>query len=204
MSIENTEGHWGTVAKGFHWTIALLVFTQIPLGIYAANQREAMIAALDMSQIERIVAIFNLHKSIGLTIGLLVLFRMIWRLTHYVPPLSGEMPSLLRALARGTHWALYVTILTLVASGLVVNEAARIPLDFYYLFEIPNFFYVGDEMRDIAEAVHLVAVVSLSSLVTLHVAASAVHHFLIKDDTMVKMLPALLGGRSGPARPTGE
>ncbi len=201
MSIENTEGHWGSVAKALHWSIAALVFAQIPLGIFAEGQREAMVAAVDMSQIERVSAIFSLHKSIGLTLGLLVIARMIWRVTHYVPPLSGEMPWQLRALAHITHWGLYVLLLTLVASGFVASEGAHARIDFFYLFELPNILTISEQTKEIAETVHKTALWSLVVLVLLHVGAAVTHHRVLKDDTMVKMLPGFLGGRTGPVNP---
>jgi len=201
MGIDNTAGHWGAVAKGLHWSIALLVFAQVPLGIYAHEQKEAMVAAVDMSRIEDVVRIFDLHKSIGILIGLLVIARMIWRLTHYVPPLSGELPRAVQGLAHATHWLLYALLLTLPISGYIVSEASHIQIHFFYLFHIPNLFAVGEHTRDLAELVHGICVWTLVPLVVLHISAAAFHHFALKDDTMVKMWPAFLGGRGGPMRP---
>ena len=107
MGIDNTAGHWGAVAKAMHWSIALLVFLQIGVGRYADELKETMIASGDRTGLEGVIAAFDLHKSIGLVIALLVIARIVWRVTHYVPPLSGEMPRALRAFAHITHWGLY-------------------------------------------------------------------------------------------------
>jgi cytochrome b561 len=204
MGYDNTAGHWGAVAKSLHWAIALLVFAQVPLGFYAHEQKEALVAAVDFgpARIEDVQALFHLHKSVGIMIGLLVIARLIWRVTHYVPPLSGEMPLALRALAHGTHWALYVLLLTLAASGFFIATASPLGIHFFYLFHIPNLISVGDDTRDVAELVHMIAVWGLIGFTTLHIAAAAFHHFMLKDDTMVKMWPAALGGRGGPMRPS--
>jgi len=201
IDMENTAGHWGAVAKSLHWAITLLVFVQIALGFYAHEQKEAMVAAVDMSQVEDVAAIFHLHKSIGLVIGALVIARLIWRVTHYVPPLSGEMPIALRALAHGTHWTLYVLLLTLAASGFIVAAGSSLGLDFFYLIHMPQLIALSDEARDLVELVHKICVWSVAALITLHISAALFHHFALKDDTMVKMWPAFLGGRRGPARP---
>jgi len=203
MSLDNTAGHWGPVAKGLHWAITLLVFVQVPLGFYAHKQKQDMIAAVDMSRIEDVVAIFDLHKSIGIVIALFVIARIIWRVTHYVPPLSGELPRFVQLLAHTTHGALYAVLLILPISGYVISAGSHIEIDYFYLFHIPNFISVSESTRHVAEAVHLVCVWMLILLTVLHVGAAAFHHYALKDDTLVKMWPAFLGGRGGPARPAG-
>lgn len=204
MGYDNTAGHWGAVAKSLHWAIALLVFAQLALGFYAHEQKEAMVAAVDMSRVEEVQALFHLHKSIGIVIGLLVIARLIWRVTHYVPPLSGEMPVGLRMLAHGTHWTLYGLLLTLAASGFFIAGASSLGVDFFTLFHIPHLFDVSDETREAAELIHMIAVWGLVGLTSLHIVAAAFHHFALKDDTMVKMWPAFLGGRGGPMRPSSD
>ncbi len=201
MKLDNTAGHWGAVAKSLHWAIAALVLIQLPLGFYARMQKEAMVAAVDMSRIEDVTAIFDLHKSIGIVIGLLVITRIVWRLTHYVPPLSGELPAYMRALAHLTHWALYALLIALPASGYVISVGSHIEIDFFYLFHIPNLFEVSEAARQTAETVHMVCVWMLVAFTVLHIGAALFHHFALKDDTMVKILPAFLGGRGGPMKP---
>ncbi len=206
MGYDNTAGHWGAVAKSLHWAIALLVFGQLALGFYAHEQKEAMLAALDFSteRIDSVQTIFHLHKSIGIVIGLLVIIRILWRVTHYVPPLSGELPRSIQALAHATHWMLYASLLTLAASGFFAAGASPFGIDFFYIVHIPHLFDVSDGTREAAELVHMIAVWTLIVLTTLHIAAAAFHHFALKDDTMVKMWPAFLGGRGGPARPSSD
>jgi cytochrome b561 len=202
MNMDNTAGHWGAVAKSLHWAIALLVFVQIALGVYAHEQKEAMVAAVDMSRVEDVAALFHLHKSIGVIIGALVIARLIWRVTHYVPPLSGEMPFALRALAHGTHWMLYGLLLALAASGFIIATGSSLGLDFFYLIHVPQLFALSDDARDMVELVHKICVWAIVPLIVLHISAAVFHHFALKDDTMVKMWPAFLGGRGGPARPS--
>jgi len=206
MGYDNTAGHWGAVAKSLHWAIALLVFGQVALGFYAHEQKEAMLAAFDFSEarIADVQAIFHLHKSIGIVIGFLVIARIIWRVTHYVPPLSGELPRVMQALAYATHWALYALLLILAGSGFFIAGASPFGIDFFYLIHIPHLFDVSDDIRDGAEMAHMIAVWGLIGLISLHIAAAAFHHFALKDDTMVKMWPAFLGGRGGPMRPSSD
>lgn len=206
MGYDNTAGHWGIVAKSLHWAIAILVFAQLALGFYAHEQKEAMLAAFDFSQarIEDVQSIFHLHKSIGIVIGLLVIARIIWRVTHYVPPLSGELPRVVQVVAHATHWMLYLALLTLAASGFFAAGASPFGIDFFYLAHIPHLFTVSDGARETAELVHIIAVWTLIVLTTMHIAAAVFHHFALKDDTMVKMWPAFLGGRGGPARPSSD
>ena len=90
----------------------------------------------------------------------------------------------------------------MVTSGFVIAQASSRNTMFFNLFELPRVFAASEGAREVASMIHGVSVWVLSILIVLHIAAALFHHFALKDDTMVKMLPAFLGGRGGPARPS--
>ena len=63
------------VAIALHWIVAAVIATNFGLGLYMA-QLEASPAKLRL---------YSYHKTIGVTIFLLVVFRLVWRLTYRVP-----------------------------------------------------------------------------------------------------------------------
>lgn len=83
-----------------HWTLAALLLGQIAFGWYLGE--------VPRGTPDRTIYV-NLHKSIGMTLGLLIFFRLYWRLTHPAPALPAEMPSWERTGARISHAALYAS-----------------------------------------------------------------------------------------------
>ncbi len=192
---ENTTAHWGWVAKSFHWVIAILVLAQIPLGFYGHNLFEHLQETGDRSQLDLMRTIFALHKSTGLVLGALIIARCYWRLNNEIPPLSQELPHVLRLGALIVHWAFYVLILTMAVTGFIFSEHSTSRINFYLLVEIPQLFDPGEQIAQVMKAIHKVAAYTLTALVLIHTVAAFVHHFVMKDDTLVRMLPGFLGGR---------
>ncbi len=192
---ENTVAHWGWVAKSYHWIIAILVLVQIPLGFYGHITAEYMQETGDMAPLQTVRDVFTWHKSLGIVLGLAMAARLWWRSTHMTPPLSRELPRYLRHLAATVHWLFYALVFALVLSGFVFTGHAPSPINFFFLFELPQVFDPGEGAANIAKLVHKVAGYGISAIAILHIAAALFHHFAMKDDTLVRMLPGFLGGR---------
>ena len=79
------------VAIALHWLIAALIVAQIAFGWY--------LQSVPRKTPDRTIYV-NLHKSTGLTIGLLILLRLAWRFTHKAPPLPASIPAWQRTAAR--------------------------------------------------------------------------------------------------------
>src|SRR5438105_3308503 len=82
MTSTNTMLRYGNVAMTFHWAIALLIATNLSLGFYFANVMNSHDPAF--------FAVIQIHKSIGLTILVLSLLRLGWRLVNPIPPLPKD------------------------------------------------------------------------------------------------------------------
>ena len=78
-------------AMTLHWLIAAVVLAQIAFGWY--------LQLVPRETPDRTIFV-NFHKSTGLVIGLLIVFRLAWRLTHTPPPLPESMPAWERSAAR--------------------------------------------------------------------------------------------------------
>src|SRR5512134_974672 len=104
MQTENTTTQWGAIHQAFHWTIGILVITQIIVGLWFAG--------IDPKDPTRGEA-FALHASLGLTLLLLMLVRLFWRLRNPVPELPDTLSPWQKQLARATHWLFYVLVIGL-------------------------------------------------------------------------------------------
>jgi len=166
-------------AIAFHWSIAAAVLFNLFLGIWHSSLPAAW-------------GVMPIHKATGITILALSLARLGWRLTHPAPPPVPGLPAWERAAAGASHWALYaLTILVPLTGWLMVSGAAvRRPLDWYGLFPLP-FLPVGEGVGGSAAGGHTVLGYALAALAALHILAALRHHFVLRDATLLRMLPIL-------------
>lgn len=179
--IKNTDDAWGLASIILHWLIAALVLTQIGLGWIAATWR------LSPTKLDLLVW----HKSFGILILLLVLVRAIWRLVNPVPRLPSAMPGWQKVAAHASHFALYALLFTLPLSGWVLNSAANIPFKAFWLLPLPDITGPNEAVADAADLTHLVLFWTLAAVLVVHIGAALDHHFRVRDDVLVKMLPLL-------------
>lgn len=179
-----------SVAIGLHWLIATLALGQIAGGLY-------MESLPDSASAERFQLI-QLHKSFGVTILLLTLARLGWRLTHKAPPLPAAMPGWQKSLARGVHVLFYVLLIGVPLGGWAMVSASPLAETVKtYLFgvvpwpHLPFFDGVEDRRgltRQIAE-MHELGAKAMLALVVLHVGAAMKHWLMDGDGVLESMLP---------------
>jgi len=153
-----------------------------------------MLATMDLSQIDQVVGLFNWHKSIGITVFLLMLARLIWRLSTKAPPLVPMAPVLAFG-ARALQWMFYLAVFGLFVSGYILNEAAAHNIDFFWIVEIPLFFEIEEAAETLAKLAHKTVAFSLIGFVLLHTGAALYHHFHLRDETLIGMLPSWRGAK---------
>ncbi|MEE2691635.1 MAG: cytochrome b [Pseudomonadota bacterium] len=173
-----------------HWLIALLIIGQLCGGFYMAG--------LSDEQASLKFQIFQLHKSFGVTILLLSIVRLGWRLTHKVPPLPPGMAAWERVAARATHIALYVMMFVTPLLGWAYVSVAPLNVPTYLFGVIPwphmPFFEDVADRKAVAEMFHEyheAAAFVIIGLLALHVAGALKHHFLNRDDVLSRMLPLI-------------
>ena len=128
---------------------------------------------------------FNLHKSFGITILGLIVFRVLWRLTHPAPALIKTMKAWEKKLANATHHALYLIMVLVPVSGAAMALYSKYGIKW---FGIPLAEGLGDDaMRDIFENAHEIIGIILLVLLGLHILAVLKHTFVNKDGTLKRM-----------------
>ena len=170
---------YGRVAIAFHWTIALLILVNWPLGHFA----EAIEAQLGAN-------VVPLHKSIGLTVLALSLIRAGWRLAHPAPPLPASLPRWRARMAGAVHAGLYLLIIAVPLAGWLRTSPNRHPLEWFGLFGVPKFpIEKGSAAADAAASAHTLLAWALLLLVAVHVAAALHHQFRLRDRLLLRMMP---------------
>ncbi|MEN3975264.1 cytochrome b [Emcibacter sp. SYSU 3D8] len=175
---------YSAVAITLHWLIALAVGALVVLGIVMTGLPDAELA--------RKFALYQWHKSIGITVLLLSLLRLAWRLTHRAPPLPPTLKPWERIAARATHIGFYglIILIPLLGWAMVSASPYNIPTVLYGQISWPH-LPVPKSMFGAALAAHVWLAFGAVALLVLHVAAALKHHFILKDDVLARMVPFL-------------
>ncbi|MGJ8536505.1 MAG: cytochrome b [Parasphingopyxis sp.] len=170
------------VAIALHWIIALLVIANIGLaGLTEDFSREARAPYMD------------LHKAIGISVLVLTLARIAWRIGHKPPPLPLSMRPWERSLARFTHFAFYLLLIGLPLSGWLWMSTYPAPFAYFGLFDVPLWPVAGQEaLGETLHEGHEILGKAMLALVVLHILGALKHLVIDKDGSFRRMLP---GGR---------
>jgi cytochrome b561/polyisoprenoid-binding protein YceI len=179
MPIRNTRERWGSLSQLFHWLIVVLILVQAALGL------TGMLLPLGMEKL----AVLARHKSIGMTILGLAALRLLWRWVNPTPPLPSNLRPLERWLAHFTHVSLYVLLFAMPLTGWIMSSARGFPVSWFNLFQLPDLVPKSRTLYDAMVTTHAALAIALAAVVALHVAGAIKHHFVLKDDTLRRMLP---------------
>jgi cytochrome b561 len=131
------------------------------------------------------------HLAIGIAILMLVIVRLSWRGTHPVPVAPVTLPPLLRWLARMTHWLLYGLLIVLPLLGWANASSRGWTVDMLGVVPLPRLSPNGSPIGHSMGDWHQVCAWILVALVAAHVSAALFHHFILRDNTLRRMLPFL-------------
>ena len=181
---EQASGRYSAGAIGLHWLTAACFAFQIGLGW-----------RMSASHGPQSFAIFQLHKSVGITILLLTLARIGWRMTFRPPPYPPTMHPAEKRLARVVHLLFYLLLLGLPLSGwaLVSSSKLAVPTFLYGTVPWPHIPGVAGldparraMLNDAAAATHVTLVWLAFAAIILHV-AGALKHQLQQRDYLARM-----------------
>lgn len=178
------------VAVILHWLIALAI-----IGLLAAGKW--MVGAVEEPETRNIAfKVYQLHKSLGVTVLLLTLLRLGWRLLHKAPPLPAGMPAWQVRAAKASHHLFYVLMLAAPLTGWAMVSASPLgfPTIVFGLFEWPHIAPLT-RLEDKAGAAELLSEVHeqvahvMILLIVLHIAAALKHHYVDRDGLLGRMIP---------------
>lgn len=188
--IRNSRTRWGAPSQLLHWLTAALIAVQITLGLIGT--------ALPLGM-EKLATLAR-HKSVGITILTLTLIRLLWRAPGPAPALPNTLKPYERRLAGLTHAALYALLIVLPLTGWVMSSARGFPVSWFNLVQLPNLAPRSTALYHDMVRVHVLLAITLGLILTLHIAAALKHHFVLKDDTLRRMLPRARADTTPPAK----
>ncbi|SUP49668.1 cytochrome b561 [Vibrio metschnikovii] len=128
------------------------------------------------------------HKSIGILLAGLTLFRFIWKLVTPSPSVEGK--PLERIAANIVHKLIYVNLAVIFISGYLISTADGRGISVFDWFTVPSLGSLFPRQTDISGDVHFYAAWFLIIMVSIHALAALKHHFIDKDNTLRKMTGA--------------
>jgi cytochrome b561 len=186
--------HAARVAPGYtrtaialHWLVAVLILGAFALGLYMVE--------LELSPTK--LKLYSWHKWLGVTIWMVAVVRLVWRLTHRPPPLPA-LPTWQRIAASTTHVLLYVLVLAIPISGWLFSSASGFPVVYFGVLPLPDLVGKDKELAKLLQSVHATLNYTLMAIIVVHAAAAIKHHFVDRDVVFHRMLPLLREPRHKP------
>ncbi|MBS0293830.1 MAG: cytochrome b [Proteobacteria bacterium] len=160
-----------------HWLMAALILGQIALGLWMIG--------LPKDSTGLRASWFNVHKSLGMVLGLLIVLRLAWALLRPRVP-AWPQARRLQLAARGAHGLLYALMLVMPLSGFLSSVFSGYPIRFFGM-QLPKLAARWEGAKDLLSGVHHISALALILLIVLHVLAFLYHQLVLKDALLQRM-----------------
>jgi cytochrome b561 len=176
MPLKDTAANYGTASRWLHWLMALAVFGLFGLGWW-------MVDLTYYSPYYKSAP--DLHRSIGIVVLVLLLVRMLWRLSN-IKPEDSDLTPFERKASRWVHWSFYPVILIVCISGYLISTPDGRPITIFGLFEIPSLIQ-SKGLEDTAGWIHWGLAYFLVALGIGHGGAAIKHHLSGHSRVLTRM-----------------
>lgn len=181
--LTNTPNSYGLISKALHWLMALAIIIMIIVGL--------SMGSVDKSDPLR-GDLYLLHKSTGVVLLLLLVFRLLWLFViSPAPKAPAELAPFERKLSTAIKHSLYLLMLLVPVSGYCMSSFGGHAINVYGWFELPMLFEKNKALGGFFHEVHEIAGIALIPLIILHVAGAIKHRIKDKNgptDVLKRML----------------
>ncbi len=178
MQFTNSAQRYGIIAQLLHWAMALLIIVALAIGL--------VMTEMDKSSTKWLL--YSIHKSLGISILILVILRFGWRLVGVIPQLPQQLPFFAKIAAKIGHYLMYVMMFAIPITGWVMSSAGGHAVKLWGL-ELPAIVEENEWLGEIAGELHEFGGWALIWLVGLHMLAAIWHQYINKDGMLHRMLP---------------
>jgi cytochrome b561 len=169
------------VSRVIHWLMALIILFLLGLGIYMTDflSKEA----------PNRMEIYNLHKSLGVMVLILVFVRIINRFANKPPALPDSLPKFEKIAAHLAHIALYLLMILVPLSGYLMSNSFGYPVNFFSI-QLPFLVQQNFELGNLFHNAHWILAYSLIAILALHILGVIKHRFFDKteNDVLKRMI----------------
>jgi cytochrome b561 len=173
-----------------HWLTLILIIAVFVLAFSIDRARSN----------EEAVVLTQLHRSLGASVWVVTLVRLVWRQFAHFPNWPADMPWLMRLAALWSEYGLYALLLMQPILGLLMTNAHGDRINFFMIAEFPNVIARNHRLAIWLTELHRAVGLLLLGLIAMHASAALFHHFWRRDDTLDAMLPQRISRRARLAR----
>ncbi|MEP6739267.1 MAG: cytochrome b [Caldimonas sp.] len=185
-ALPGTAGHipagprYSRVAAWLHWAIGIALLAQIAFGF--------LLDTIAPRGTPERTATINLHKSIGIVLGVLIVARIAWRLGHAAPAWPASMSPLLQRAARVGHRTLYVCMVVMPLAGYIASNFSKHGVRFFGTV-LASWGPDWPAAYTFFNGVHVVTAFVFTALIGGHVAMALKHAFVDRDGSFTRIVP---------------
>lgn len=179
MRAQEDSPRYGSALISLHWLMLVLI-----VAVYACIElRELYPRGSALRD-----GLKTWHYMLGLTIFALVWLRLIARFMAPVPAIVPRPPQWQRLLARATEFAIYAFMIVMPLLGWLILSGENQSVPFFGL-QLPALLGENKALAKQLEEIHETIGTAGYFLIGLHAAAALIHHYVYRDNTLVRMLP---------------
>ena len=194
----NNNTKYTNVAIVLHWLIGIAILFMFVLGWFMTElpKETPKTTSFDIFNLGLITwgveeeqsqrsFYFNLHKSVGLSLLMLIVLRMYWRFTHRPPAFLNSMKLWEKRLAKATHHSLYLLMFLIPLSGIIMSAGSKYGIKWFCIKVIPGFD--DKAIRELFYEFHEIFGLLLLLILILHILGAVKHSIVDKDGTLRRM-----------------
>lgn len=178
MTLAVSRPAYSVIHRVLHWLIAICVIAAITAGIMMVN-------VVDPGSLQN--QLYEWHWSLGATIFVLMILRLVSRLISPPPPLPATVPRWQQAVAHTVHWALYTALFVQPILGYIGKATFGGEIPYFGLFNVPVLLAKDQALAEQVLAVHAVLGFVITGLVVVHV-LGALYHAVRADGVFNRMV----------------
>lgn len=176
--IKNTHSSYGSISKALHWLMAFLIFGMLAAGFVMVDEIGSLRQFL-----------FSQHKLVGLAVLGLATLRLLWKFINPSPALPKDLGPLQKRGAQTAHYVLYLLMIGMPLAGWAMISASGLPVTLGESLVLPRLVEPDADLYIVFKWAHGTMAYFLAAFIFFHVLAALYHHFVRKDDVLIRMMP---------------
>ena len=161
-----------------HWLMAVCLLAMLFIGV-------GMVSTI----MPKYLPLVSIHKSLGITILVLALFRLAVRLRYGAPALPADLPAPMKLAARLSHHAFYALMIAMPLIGWGMLSAAAYPVVVFESVRLPSILPQSDRLHALLWDAHFYLAFVFFALILVHAAAALFHALVRRDGVFETMAP---------------
>jgi len=197
--MSTSSERYTSVAITLHWVIALAILGMILGGWYMSDLPDGAPGQYFL---------YQMHKSVGITILLLTVARIIWRVMNPPPPLPEDMNGLEKTASHLVHLGFYGLMIAMPLTGWLYSSVSvklDVPTVLYGIVSWPDVPFVEglktEASSGVVNFIHSKLAWVAIGLLVLHVAGAVKHEISAEEGVLKRMIPGLFGKADAPQDP---